>query len=295
MTVKQRLRLIGRKKKIEALLPIVGPERYRRMRADLVKRDAILDLPTGPQLKDFEPGHAILSKIDGVGGLRFQIESPPGLGRLIRLPFYLVDSPDFGVIGAPATVTTDGGLSAPAVANPVVIVQSTARSLAGMVLQTPVIEWAQMRLVGFQATSRSSPASFDGSPVFPVVAENIGMRPFLLANQLQVGGGANLFPTEGYVDATIYTPFVPEFAGLRSYPIVRSPNNVSVRMAVAGQPGLGPVVPPFRESYLMTYSCNLICEILDDTQFGRHVPGPYARRAALARDAYPAGTSFVNA
>ena len=33
----------------------------------------------------------------------------------------------------------------------------------------------------------------------------------------------------------------------------------------------------------MTFSINLLCDILDDDEFGTYVPGPYGRRDALLR------------
>lgn len=262
------------------------------MREKLILIHNRLDEPIGPQLEDFHRGPAALSKIDGVGGLQFQAQAPPGVGRLIRLPFYLTGSPTFGTSPkvTNATIGTDGGTNVPAVANPVVLISSFGTSIGGLVMATPVLEWALLRIVGFQASAKSSPAEFG---VFP--RNGWGVRPFLVASQLQVGGGANLFPQEGYVDAAIYTPFVPEFAGLRSYPLIRSPNNATVRLGFLGQPGL-PIIgpPPPRRTWQSTFSANLVCEILEDKDFGSHIPGPYARINATARDQYPDGTSFVD-
>jgi hypothetical protein len=111
---------------------------------------------------------------------------------------------------------------------------------------------------------------------------------------LQVGGGTNLLPAAGYSDATIYSPFVPEFPGLRANPILRSPNFASVRFAVSGTPGTPPS-PGFPEDpyYFVTFTANLVCEILEDKDFGRHIPGPYSRLNATARDPWPAGQSFL--
>lgn len=280
----RRQELLRTKRKLEALLPLVGPERHVRMRERLIRIAIELRDPVGPQLTDFHKGIAGLSKIDGVGGLQFQAQAPPGVGRLIRLPFYVTDSPTF-VTGSTNFIDTDGGTNVPAIQNPVAIARLVTRAQGGIVCTTPVLEWATLRIVGFQASAKGAPSlqSQDNDL-------NPTMRPLLLASQLLVGGGANLFPQEGYVDATIYTPFVPEFAGLRSYPIIRSPNNASVRLAVMGQPGnaFG------AEDYQCTFSANLVCEILEDKNFGRHIPGPYARVNAIARDTYPDGTSFVN-
>jgi hypothetical protein len=288
---KARQRLIREKKKIEALLPLATTERRATMRDRLVVIDNKLGIKTGPELRDFQHGVPALSKIDGVGGLQFQAKGPPGVGRLVRIPFLITDSPDFNVAGTPGIVTTDGGTSVPAISNASVIVQSTARSFSGMVFQTPVLEWATLRIVGLQVSQRASPSAWPtGGGGF---VRALSLRPFILVRQLQVGGGANLLPNEGYVDATLYSPLVPEFSGLRNYPIVRSPNNVSVMAAVVGQPGaVG--VPDIRTDYQVAFSINLVCEVLEDRDLGRHIPGPYARRDAVARDAHRNGTGFVN-
>jgi hypothetical protein len=43
----------------------------------------------------------------------------------------------------------------------------------------------------------------------------------------------------------------------------------------------------------ITFSLSAVCEILDDKDFGAHVPGPYARRDAIGRRPGGRGIGFV--
>jgi hypothetical protein len=95
-----------------------------------------------------------------------------------------------------------------------------------------------------------------------------------------VGGGANLFVHEDFAPGSIYLAGQDSFAGLRDYPILRSPNQSEVSVQ-----GMG-----LDTSAGATFSCSLVCEILQDDNYGAHIPGPYARPGALVRQ----GGSFVN-
>jgi hypothetical protein len=263
-----------KKRKIELLLPLVGERRAREMRRELAELNALLGLPPGADPKVLLESPTASSGVDGVGGLRFEAQSPPGLGRLIRLPFYMT-AYEGPVLGA---VLTDGGLDTPAVANPSVLaaVPVGLRALTGMVFTTPQVAWADLRVVGFQAPQTPfTPVYIDPHPGAPIVQT---LRPFLLVKDLFVGGGANLFAQEGYVDAAVFTNAAPEFAGLRQYPLLTSPNVANVRAAVSGQSVAVPVSTPS-----IVFSLVLVCEVLDDQNHGRHIPGPYARRDALIR------------
>ena len=201
--------------------------------------------------------------VDGVGGLQFTAQSPPGIGRLIRIPFYPVN--------ATANVTTAGSTNAVPTAgsttNPVFIEIPVAAGNTAHILQTPQISWATLRIVGFEVAQKLNCA-----------IQNPG--PILLVQDLKIGGGANLFTHEDFADGDIYSADQPEFCGLRDYPILKSPNTAVVTVQM-----LDDVVG---ES--MTVSCSLLCEVLVDDNYGAHIPGPYARAGSLVRQ----GGSFVN-
>ena len=75
---------------------------------------------------------------------------------------------------------------------------------------------------------------------------------------------------------------------------MKSPNQAQVQVAALGCGGVNggsagaPDITNGTQS--MVFSCTLLCEVLQDDVFGSHVPGPYARGAALARR----GGSFIS-
>jgi hypothetical protein len=276
---------MDRKRKIEALLPLVSADRSAAMRRELRALNARLGFKDKLEAKDLlaQPIEGAAG-VNGVGGLYFQAQSPPGQGRLVRIPFYLFQLPTT----FPANVITAAGAGLPSATNPLVIAQipypaggPSQRFITGMQLQTPIIEWGRLRVVGFQAYQNPFvPTGVDGSGRLATI-----FRPFLLVKHLIVGGGANLFSQEGYVDAGLFSPRVPEFAGLRGYPLLESPNRAFVSAAVSGLSD----ATVFAQLTSVTFSLNLIAEVLDDTMFGSHIPGPYARRDAMLRTPSPDG------
>jgi len=80
----------------------------------------------------------------------------------------------------------------------------------------------------------------------------------------------------------VYSTRLPEYAGLRDNPILESPNRAFLTAAVVGVPFTS-----------MTLSMQIIVDILDDTEFGRHMPGPYARRGAQGRTPSIEANAFV--
>lgn len=211
---------------------------------------------------------------DGVGGLQFTAQSPPGIGRLIRIPFYLVSgTTGFNALGTTAVVPgAVGGTTSLTVP----VINASAPQDAGLattvtgtcLLQTPQISWALLRIVGFEAAVR-----------YPVLPS--GPVAQLCFDNLQIGGGANLFVHEDFAPADIYLAGADSFAGLRDYPILRSPNQAQVQAQVIG--------PAVAGSSSINFSCSLVCEILVDDNYGAHVPGAYARAGALVRQ----GGAFV--
>lgn len=95
---------------------------------------------------------------------------------------------------------------------------------------------------------------------------------YLLLKNLSVGGGANLLSQEGYIDGALYDSRLQHTPGLRSMPELKSPNRAYIEAAVVGP-----------QLTSMTFSVNLLCDIMEDTEYGVVTPGPYARREALLR------------
>jgi len=211
--------------------------------------------------------------VDGVGGLQFTAQSPPGIGRLIRIPFYLTTtSAGFNPLTTSALVAASSSTST---IQPVINGQSpneagSATAITGTILlTTPQISWATLRIVGFESAVR-----------YPVLPN--GPVAQLCYSDLKIGGGANLFVHEDFAPADIYLAGADSFAGLRDYPILKSPNTAQVAAQIVGP--VGSTVSR------ITFSASLVCEILVDDNYGAHIPGAYARAGALVRQ----GGSFVN-
>jgi len=287
-----RERLQRRKKKIEMLLPVSGQARGDVLRRQLQKINAMLDDPGHLSLGEVESENKNIwgaSGVDGIGGLEFEVNAPPGLGRLIRIPFLFRSAPPFVPNG---TVVTDAGQvnNPAAIANAstlIIFSAQSGRSIGGLVFETSVLPWATLRVVGFQMTERHQ-------PTLVTTADNVRVaapRPFVCVKNFMVSGGANLFSMEGYQDVVVYSASIPEMAGLRAYPIVRSPNFMRVELAVNGlmTPDTGGVIA-FGS---VNVGLNAVAEVLDDDEYGRHIPGPYARINAMARTMNHEGDTFV--
>jgi hypothetical protein len=214
--------------------------------------------------------------VDGVGGMQFTAQSPPGIGRLIRIPFYLRTGVA-GQICSLAQNQTQAAFNANlALGTANQIIPSCVVNFAGLPLgaastgiafmQTPQISWATLRIVGFEIVRQDATL-------------NPGPAPEICVSDLQIGGGANLFVHEDFAPSGIYLAGQSSFAGLRDYPILKSPNVAQVSVQ-----GLGTL-----NSARVTFSAGLVCEILVDDNYGAHVPGAYARPGALVRQ----GGSFV--
>jgi hypothetical protein len=213
--------------------------------------------------------------VDGVGGMQFTAQSPPGIGRLIRIPFYLVSGVANEIFAAAANTTAvdvgnrlTGGSNSTTV--PTTYIDFTNLGAPGAtgtaLMQTPQISWATLRIVGFEISRQDAvlaPAS----------------APEVCVSDLQIGGGANLFVHEDFAPSGIYLAGQSSFAGLRDYPILKSPNVAQVSVQGVGDP----------LSAQIAFSASLVCEILVDDNYGAHVPGAYARAGALVRQ----GGSFV--
>ncbi len=258
-------RIMERRSKLVSLIPLSGPGKQRRIARRIKRIDALLARKGVSQQMAAAAASAAAAGIEGIGGLHFTAMSPPGIGRLLRLPFY----PDTAHVGT----TTQGGDDAASTTNPVMIENpallgggAAQASNTAHTVQTPQISWATLRLVGFETQQR--------------VFRGIGNPgPVMAVSNLQIGGGANLFTHQNWADAFIYDADQPEFCGIRDYPVLKSPNTSTVNVLQLGDQG----------SEGVTFSCSLICEALVDDNYGAHIPGPYARSGAMVRQ----GGSFI--
>jgi hypothetical protein len=269
-------KLVEKKAQLEAALPVVDDARAIQIEARLDKIEASLarELARAKAIGNVAAIKAALG-VDGIGGLDFAAMSPPGVGRLVRLPFYATGA-------VPAGYTTGGGAVLPSTTNPGIQWLSggtfNTANAATMILTTPQISWATLRIVGFETSAETSENAVTGAdPIGGVSAAK------LVVSDLQIGGGANLFTHEDFGDGEIYAAQQPEFCGLRDYPILKSPNTAQVTVGVVAQCGTA------AGDQSMMFSVALLCEVLQDDNYGSHIPGPYARKGAMVRR----GGSFV--
>lgn len=222
---------------------------------------------------------------NGMGGLKFVATAPPGLGRLIRIPFYLdTDQSNTNF----RCLVPSSALVNSSVVSPIIAAGSATQGVgSSVILKTPQISWATMRLVGFEVDVNYPPnpgAAHNGATVDAPGVQTSVVN--LLVRDLQIGGGATLFVHEDFANASIYSTKNDSFSGLRDYPLVKSPNVAQVAVALF-QNSSG-AVPTAGNSYAnlatqIVFSCNLVCEILQDDNYGSHIPGPYARKGAMVR------------
>ncbi len=213
---------------------------------------------------------------DGVGGIQFTVQSPPGVGRLIRIPFYLTNGQNgfaaltsTGNSAAAVAASLAAGATIASSTDPLIAAGPPGAAGAGntATLFTPQISWATLRLVGFEA-------SVFGATIPSAPVAQLGF------SDLKIGGGANLFVHEDFAPADIYLDSQPSLAGLRDYPLLKSPNVAQVSVQNVGAVA----------SDVVIFAANLICEILVDDQYGAHIPSPAARPGALVRQ----GGAFVS-
>jgi hypothetical protein len=274
-------KLVEKKAQLEAALPVVDDARAAAIesRLDRIEAQIAKEVAHAKAIGNVAAIKAAMG-IDGIGGLEFQTQAPPGIGRMVRLPFYPQNGATGYITGAGTAAadstspTIAGILTGGGAAGGYSTVQ-----LSGFTMLTPQISWATLRIVGFETDIHVT--AFDDS----VSGDNNSIpAPKLVVQDLQIGGGANLFTHEDYADAEIYDTAQPEFCGLRDYPILKSPNTAQVTVAILGGQGGANA-----DTNTIVFSCALLCEVLQDDNYGSHIPGPYARKGAMVRR----GGSFV--
>jgi hypothetical protein len=161
LTDAEREALVTKRRRLQSLLPLISTDKAVDARLEIQLIDAKLG-PTKPAFAKPQPDLEASAKgVNGVGGLVFQVQAPPGQGRLVRVPLYLY-SANFNQLSFQAPqvgpmVITGAGPNQVDEANPTVIVTmpndpSGRRVLSGFLFRTPVIEWAKFRVVGLEVT-----------------------------------------------------------------------------------------------------------------------------------------------
>lgn len=187
--------------------------------------------------------------VTSAGGLQFSAShSPAGVGRLEYVPFEL-SAQGAAALAVPGQAA--GFRALPILAGEV---QDT------ILLQTPQISWAVFRVLGLVTT-----LTRQGN-----VTDNIRV------NTLNLGGGPNLILSQNGSRAELYDIANERFAGLRDYPILRSPNQAFLNIQFSSITGAAAV-----GNNVLTAA--LVVDVLADDNFGAHLPGPYARRDSLIR------------
>jgi len=192
--------------------------------------------------------------IQGAGRLEFKSSSPSGIARQVLIPFYLESS------ASNFQVLTPSGLSSTSLTSPNILITPTAAGATNTaILRTPQISWSVLRMVGF-VTNIYTPAIPSTAPLDVCFSD------------LKVGGSTSLFVHEDFGSGTLYLTDNSN-PGLRDYPLVLSPNRVEVAVQ-----GIGLATSPATQ-----FSCAILCDILQDDEYGVHVPGPYARKGAIQK------------
>jgi hypothetical protein len=178
---------------------------------------------------EFSPEVIRQNNLEGAAqGLRQMSVAPPGSGRLVPIPF----------ITAASTVP----------------VHSQAGGAPGLgaawaALQTAPVNWAVLRIVALTTQTIAAATGVVG-----------------VMQDFKIGGSPNLFLSEDAVLMDDYDTDKEQFAGLRAYPVLISPNIAYVSTnayAPAGQ--------------TLYYAVSLVTEVLRDDAFGPGLPGGYAR------------------
>lgn len=232
-------------------------------------------------MKPRRPGVPVSTMLaDGAGGLRFQALAPPGLGRLVRIPFYY-DAAQAAVPGfhalseqvlvanltAAGTTRSDThpviGFRAPTNA----AVLGVTPFLSGEpVLRTNRVRWATVRIVGFEAK------------VYRQLALVRDAFMELSVKELHVRGGSTLFSHDEYMPSAVYASG-SALVGLRDYPILKGTNRAEVTVQTMGTAAT--LADLTQLAMFSMFSLSVVCDVLLDDNFGAHVPGPYARKGAL--------------
>lgn len=163
----------------------------------------------------------------GAQGLRQVSVAPPGSGRLVPIPFIVA-----GAIN-PVQAVVGGAAAIGATTN----------------LVTASVNWAVLRIVALTTQTIAAATGVVG-----------------VMQDFRIGGSPNLFLSENWVLMDDYDTDKEQFAGLRAYPVLISPNTAFVDVAAFAPAG-----------QTLYTAISLVTEVLRDDAFGPGLPGAYAR------------------
>jgi hypothetical protein len=177
---------------------------------------------------EFSPEVIRQHNLEGAAqGLRQSSVAPPGSGRLVPIPFVVAGT-----------------------TNPVHAVVGGSGAIGTLTsLETKPVNWAVLRIV---ALTTQTIAAATGT---------VGVM-----QDFKIGGSPNLFLDESFVLMDDYDTDKEQFAGLRAYPILISPNTAFV--------DVGAFAPAGQTLYT---AVSLVTEVMRDDAFGPGLPGAYAR------------------
>jgi len=177
---------------------------------------------------EFSPEVIRQHNLEGAAqGLRQASVAPPGSGRLVPIPFVVAGA----VVPIHAVVGGSGTIGA-----------LTA-------LTTKPVNWAVLRIVALTTQTIAAATGVVG-----------------VMQDFKIGGSPNLFLDESFVISDDYDTDKEQFAGLRAYPILISPNTAFVDVGAFAPAG----------QTLFT-AVSLVTEVMRDDAFGPGLPGAYAR------------------
>ena len=293
--------LVGLKRDAEAMTQS-GYGRVRRSESKKQSRGPS-DFPMTPQK----------AEVLGLGGLGFTAQSPPGAGRLCRLPMYPRSDAD-AMSGATGLVSAGD--------DPFLLMQLT-RVAAGdgfvagpeYEVVTRQLQYGTYRVLGIQCSFQENYVGKDQAAAF--AASTIPLRGVgVTVRSLQVYNGAELLLPLNDLDASSFQLLPIEgatylddglgggmtggsfhqqarynwqrrlgslFMGLREYAVVDSDATLTMKVqAFAGSGAAGGVENGFTIPVPVCF--NLVCEILTDKVYGNpRVPSPAARAGALVK------------
>ena len=187
----------------------------------------------------------------------YRVVSPPGKGRLLRIPMFLetLGASGEGLGYYNNSVITDGGagtaaqnnsttlVNIPTTLSPVLNQNNSTNStdstfghftIRNMTFSTRQTPWTKMRVVGIETAMNYTPAQ----PVLPRSAdsgENVGIGlgfavpPRILLKNYRVSGSANLFIQDGYIDGTFFDVDRFVLGGLRGLSSFGKSKNIENR------------------------------------------------------------------
>jgi hypothetical protein len=240
--------------------------------------------------------------LSGMGGMRFDVQSPPGPGRLVRIPFYAENSA-FTWSGANGIDFVDDD---PVTMLVIDSVPAFSRIAKPLLLRTERFDYGSFRILGFQVNEQGNYPSTNilggGNPTNQSIVISFsnlqlynGQTLFLQQDQIW-SATFDVFPSDFQWSGLTPSPLAGDmqmqlpsqyaqrrsrwFTGLRDFPIVTGTTFVSVEVTAYS------ILPTTAENpqYQIPVTCNVIGEMVEDRVFGDPVnPSPVARGGATVK------------